>query len=141
MPLRPFVIGHSSFRVTCDLRHWALVIGPSLELGPWNLVLPHEMRHRSSDVTIQRFNVSTRGEASLESRAAELTAEARKASARMLVSRPNGDVEFIISHFTDDVSLLNLATEFAGGSPVQKTHFPADMIKKIGPSHIYHLFG
>jgi hypothetical protein len=55
MPLRPFVIGHSSFRVSCDLRHWALVTGASRELGPWNLVLPHEMRRRSSDVTIQRF--------------------------------------------------------------------------------------
>jgi len=68
-------------------------------------------------------------------------AEARKASARILVRRTHGDVKFIISYIADEISLLNVATEFAGGSPVQKAHFPAGIIKKIGPPHIHDLFG
>ena len=71
----------------------------------------------------------------------ELMAQARKASARILVRRTYSDVKFIISHLTDKIPLLKLATEFAGGSPVQNAHFPAGIIKKIGPLHIHDLFG
>ena len=73
--------------------------------------------------------------------AVELMAEARKAPARIFVRSANGDVKFIISYIADEISLLNLATEFAGGSPVQKAHFPAGIIKKIGPLYIHKLFG
>jgi hypothetical protein len=67
--------------------------------------------------------------------------QARKASVRILVRRTHGYVKFIISHLTDNIPLLELASEFATGSPVQKAHFPAGIIKKIGPPHIHDLFG
>ncbi|HAF02920.1 MAG TPA: hypothetical protein DIT76_08520 [Spartobacteria bacterium] len=73
--------------------------------------------------------------------AAELTAETRKASARILVRRTHVDLKFIIPHLAENISRLNLATEFAGGSPVQKAHFPAGIIKKIRPPHSRDLFG
>ncbi len=69
-------------------------------------------------------------------------AEARKASAPILVRRAHSDVKFIVSHLTDNIPLLNLAAVFAAdGSPVQKAHFPAGIIKKIGPARIHDLFG
>ena len=68
-------------------------------------------------------------------------AEARKASAPILVRRAHSDVKFIVSHLTDNIPLLDLAAVFTDGSPVQKAHFPAGIIKKIGPARIHDLFG
>ncbi len=73
--------------------------------------------------------------------AVALMAEARKASAQILVRRAHGDVKFIVSHLTDKIPLLKLDAAFADGSPVQKADFPANIIKEIGLPHIHGLFG
>ena len=67
--------------------------------------------------------------------------KALEASAPILVRRTYGDVKFIIAHLTDNIALLNLAAVFADGSPVEKAHFPAGIIKKIGRPHIHGFFG
>ena len=67
--------------------------------------------------------------------------EARKTSARILVKRPRRDVNFIVSHFANEVSLLNVAAKFASRSPVQKADFPVGIIKKIALLQIHNLFG
>ena len=67
-------------------------------------------------------------------------AEARKASAPILVRRAHSDVKFIVSHLAENISRLNVAAEFAAGSPVQNADFPAG-ITGIGPLHIRDLFG
>ena len=72
--------------------------------------------------------------------AVALMAEARKASAQILVRRAYTDMKFIVSHLTDNIPLLKLDAAFAEGSPVQKADFPADIIKGIGPLHIHGLF-
>src|SRR6266403_1271062 len=66
---------------------------------------------------------------------------ARPAYARILESRTCGDVKFFISHVADDITLLNIAAEFAGRPPVQKTHLTVDVIKNIAPRHIRDLLG
>ena len=71
----------------------------------------------------------------------ELMAEARKVSVRILVRSAHADVKFIISYIADEISLLDLATEFPGGSPIQKAHFTAGIIKKIRALHIHDVFG
>jgi hypothetical protein len=40
-------------------------------------------------------------------------AEMRNASARFLVQCTHGNVKFVIAHFTENIPLLDLATEFA----------------------------
>ena len=67
--------------------------------------------------------------------------EARKAPAQIFIRRAHTDMTFIISHLTDNIPLLDLAAVFTDGSPVQKAHFPAGIIKKIGLPHINDLFG
>ena len=62
-------------------------------------------------------------------------------SAQILVRGTHADVKFIISHLAENISLLHFDTVFAGRSPVQKAHFAAGMIKKIGLLHIHDLFG
>ncbi|MEY2538535.1 MAG: hypothetical protein QOG67_2275, partial [Verrucomicrobiota bacterium] len=44
--------------------------------------------------------------------------------ARILVKGSDRHVELIVSQLTDDVALLNVPTEFTGGSAVEKTDFP-----------------
>ncbi len=67
-------------------------------------------------------------------------AEVRKASARFPVECTGGDVNFVIAHFTENIPLFELATEFAGRSPVQKAHFTASIIENFRP-HLHNLFG
>ena len=70
----------------------------------------------------------------------ELMAEARKVSARILVRGSGTNMKFVVSHLAENISLFHLDTVFARGSPIQKAHFPAGIIKKIGALHIHNLF-
>jgi hypothetical protein len=67
--------------------------------------------------------------------------EARKAYVRILVRSTDTNVKFIIADLAGEPSLLNVATKFAGRSPVQNAHFSGGVIKKIGLPHIHDLFG